>query len=409
MRAASETLRLRVLRICSVFEVQGRGLAGRGTRFDPVGGMQNHTSQITRRLDALGVSQTVVTAHRPGAPRRERIGDASEVYRVGLPIPWLRQLYAGPALRLARQAAGRVDMVHGHLGEDLAVLPIACAAARWHRVPWIVTVHCSLTHTLRAVDLRTALLKRAGGVIERALLPQADAVITLTDHAAERLSTADSTVHVIPPGSDASRFTASVPDPFPDLGRPRFAFVGRLAKAKGVDVLIDSFARMRSYAELVVVGDGPDRERLELAAAATQQRVRFTGFLPQERIPAVLLNADVLVLPSRYEELGSILMDAMQARLPVVASAVGGIPAAIVDGVNGLLVPPGDAASLAVAMDRLASDVALRHVLARGAAARASLYDWDSVAERVLSVYDQVVSRAGPPMLAATRHEVPLR
>jgi 2-deoxystreptamine N-acetyl-D-glucosaminyltransferase/2-deoxystreptamine glucosyltransferase len=101
----------------------------------------------------------------------------------------------------------------------------------------------------------------------------------------------------------------------------------------------------------------------------------------------VLAALDVLVLPSAYEEMGSVLVEAMAAGLPVVASAVGGIPEVVQDGVTGLLVPPGDADALAAALDRLVADPALRARLAAGARAHARRYAWPELAARVAAVY----------------------
>jgi 2-deoxystreptamine N-acetyl-D-glucosaminyltransferase/2-deoxystreptamine glucosyltransferase len=366
--------------------------------------MQNHTHHLTIRLDQRGVSQTVITAHRPGAPKWQRIGSRSEVFRVGVPIPWFRQLYALPAARTANRIAARADLVHAHLGEDVAVLPIAYRAARRHGLPLVVTVHCSVRHTLSAVDVRTALLKLIGGAVEGVLLPKADAVIALTERAASAVGAVDDVrVHVIPPGADASRFAGPLPDPLTGVGRPRIVFVGRLARAKGIDVLISAARRLRCKAEVVIVGDGPERARLEREAAShSNGRIHFTGFVPHELVPAVLTHADVLVLPSRYEELGSVLIDALQARLPVVASAVGGIPSVVVDGENGLTVRPGDADELSMALDRVIGDGSLKARLADGAAARAPLYSWDSVAERVMTVYEEVAGAPRAAMLASS-------
>jgi len=75
-----------VLRLCSVFEPPDEALTGRGVRFDPVGGMQSHTGQLTRALDRRGVRQTVVTHRPPGAPRQQRIGEHAVIHRFGLPV-----------------------------------------------------------------------------------------------------------------------------------------------------------------------------------------------------------------------------------------------------------------------------------------------------------------------------------
>jgi hypothetical protein len=140
---------------------------------------------------------------------------------------------------------------------------------------------------------------------------------------------------------DRRLFLGPFDDPFPDLPRPRVLFVGRLHKAKGVDVALAAFGRLHAAgAHLVLVGDGPERPALEAEAArlGLADRVRFVGFLPHHRVPAALSNADVLVVPSVYEELGRVVLEAMQVGLPVVATATGGIPEVIHDGLNGFLV-----------------------------------------------------------------------
>jgi glycogen synthase len=110
-------------------------------------------------------------------------------------------MYAVPAGRCLRRIAARSDIVHAHLGEDIAILPIAYEAARSRDLPFVVTVHCSLRHTLRVVDPRTAVLKLIGGAVEERFLSRADAVITLTDRTASALSGIDEDrIFVIPPG-----------------------------------------------------------------------------------------------------------------------------------------------------------------------------------------------------------------
>jgi glycogen synthase len=105
-----------------------------------------------------------------------------------------------------------------------------------------------------------------------------------------------------------------------------------------------------------------------------------------------LAYADLLVLPSIYEELGTVLLEAMQAALPIVASRTGGIPDVIEDGVNGLLVSPGDPEALARAIDRLLAERDLACRLSEEAQERAKDYDWEVLAERVLRVYQGVIA-----------------
>src|SRR5919106_4527928 len=93
MRSRDQT-RIRVLRLCSVFEPPPSALVGRGVKFDPIGGMQNHTAELTRALDRRGVVQTVLTTRPPTAPYFQRLGDHARAVRVGFPIRRFRQLYA---------------------------------------------------------------------------------------------------------------------------------------------------------------------------------------------------------------------------------------------------------------------------------------------------------------------------
>jgi glycogen synthase len=154
---------MRVLRLCSVFEPPPSALVGKGVRFDPIGGMQNHAAALTRALDRRGVIQTVVTTRPPTAHLFERFGDHSYVIRLGLAVCRFRQLYGLQTCVIAPILASRADLVHVHLGEDLAVLPVGLAAAR---LPLVLTVHTSLRHTLTVSDLRSAALKTLGGRIE---------------------------------------------------------------------------------------------------------------------------------------------------------------------------------------------------------------------------------------------------
>src|SRR5439155_1025574 len=103
---------LTVLRICSVFEPPDSALSGRGVGFDPIGGMQNHTAQLTRALDRLEVRQQVVTHRPPGAPRTQRMGAHAVVHRYGVPVPYARQLYSVPAAAVCWSLASRADVVH---------------------------------------------------------------------------------------------------------------------------------------------------------------------------------------------------------------------------------------------------------------------------------------------------------
>jgi glycogen(starch) synthase len=397
MRSGDLT-RMRVLRLCSVFEPPASAVTGGGAKFDPIGGMQNHTAELTRALDRRGVAQTVVTTRPPTAAHLERIGNHARVIRLGLPVRRFRQLYGIQAAVITPILASRADLVHVHLGEDLAVLPIGAAAAKLHRLPLVLTVHLSLRHTLVVTDLRSAILKTLGGWIEGRGERSAGAVVVITPRLARMLlaqGVGEDRVRVIPPGVNASLFAGTHEDPFPGITWPRVLFVGRLAPQKGVHTLVAAVCLLEDpNAQILLVGDGPERPSLEreVRRLGLEGRVHLLGFVPHDRLPAVLTHADLLVLPSLYEELGTVLLEAMWAGLPVVASKTGGIPDVVTDGVNGLLVPPSDAEALARAIDRALTNTHLARRLGAAARERAKDYDWDVLAERVLEAYRDVTA-----------------
>lgn len=137
--------------------------------------------------------------------------------------------------------------------------------------------------------------------------------------------------------------------------------VGSLTVHKGYEILIDALARLRSsypVARVVIVGGGPLRESLEARArhAGVADAVRLTGPVPYERVPEMLVAADIYVQPSHDEGIPRAALEAMALELPVVASRVGSIPELVEDGVTGVLVPAGDAEALAAALEPFVAD-----------------------------------------------------
>lgn len=133
-----------------------------------------------------------------------------------------------------------------------------------------------------------------------------------------------------------------------------FLFVGRLAREKGVDTLLDAWARGEPPGRLLVVGDGPERDKLR---AAAPPGVEFRGQVPSDEVPSILRDARALMVPSRwYEAAPRSITEAYAAGVPVIASRIGALPEAIDEGQNGLLAEPDDPRSWAETAARLADD-----------------------------------------------------
>ena len=145
----------------------------------------------------------------------------------------------------------------------------------------------------------------------------------------------------------------------------RLLFVGRLAKAKGLPILLEATAKVEGVT-LDIAGDGPDRKMLEEKARALNisDRVKFLGYQSQQQVRELLKQADVFVMTSFAEGVPVVLMEAMAAGVPVVATQVAGIPELVRDEHSGLLVAPGDASAAGKAICRLLEDADLRNRLA---------------------------------------------
>jgi glycosyltransferase involved in cell wall biosynthesis len=142
-----------------------------------------------------------------------------------------------------------------------------------------------------------------------------------------------------------------------------FVFVGRLTEQKALHVLLDAVAQVDG-ARLEILGDGPERGRLEKHAAALDGRVVFRGALPRDAVLAHLAGARAAVLSSAWENLPHAAVEALAVGTPVVSTAVGGVPEVVHDGENGLLVPPNDANALARAIREVLDDDSLHERLA---------------------------------------------
>ncbi len=179
-------------------------------------------------------------------------------------------------------------------------------------------------------------------------------------------------------GLDGRRLTV-LPNPSPSfevtpLAQPpgTYSFAGRLTRQKDLDVAIDAIARVPA-ARLLVVGDGPDRGRLEEVArlSGAADRISFLGARPRQEALALVAGSEAAVLTSAWENFPHAAVEALSVGVPVVATSVGGVPEIVRDGENGLLVAPGSSHLVAGAVARLLEEPGLRDRLA--AAARPSV------------------------------------
>jgi glycosyltransferase involved in cell wall biosynthesis len=289
--------------------------------------------------------------------------------------------------RLCRRE--RYDVIHVHWPLPLALFGWAAQRARPAR----------LVTTFYGVELRwvkTAMPFLKGFLAWAAR--RSDRVIAISSYTAAQLrELVDVPIEVIP-------YTTALPaPPAPSRRRPADApftalFVGRLVERKGVPDLIDALALLSADQDvrLVIVGEGPERGRIEqgVRERGLDGRVVLRGQVSEEALQQAYATADVLVLPAIVdrrgdtEGLGVVLLEAMNHKVPVVASRIGGIPDIVEDGVSGLLVPPGDTGALAQSLGQLARDPELAARLGEAGYQRLhEQFSWRAIVQRWLDLY----------------------
>jgi len=197
-------------------------------------------------------------------------------------------------------------------------------------------------------------------------------------------------LRVIPNGVDPGPFAGA---PAHRHERPYVFAAGRLTRQKGFDVLLDAVARVdavrRGDVDVLVAGDGPEQRSLDagVRARGLEARVGWLGSVDAAAIASLHRGAALVAVPSRWEGLPLVCLEAMASGRAVVASNVDGIPDAVVDGETGLLVPPDDAAALATALDTLLRDAPRRDALGAAGQARVrTAFAWPLVARRYLDL-----------------------
>lgn len=339
-----------------------------------VGGTELNAVRTAEQLDRTRFAISVVALRAQG-PLRARY-DAAAIPVHAFPI---RSLYhpttAVAAGRLASYfARERVDIVHCH---DPYTNVFAGTAARLSSTPVVLTSRRWLETPFRSRSL---------GMANAVAYRLADRVIANSTTVARSLEQKERIdprhITVVPNFVEDDAFVAPSID---ERSRIRHdlrleddalivGVVARLALPKDHVTLLAACQRLRArfpQLRIVLVGDGPRRSALEAEARAiaVDDMVRFAGTRPSR--PSMHHLFDVSVLPTLHEGFPNSVLEAMAAARPVVASAVGGVPDAIIDGETGLLVPPADPARLAEALAQLLSNAARRQTLGNAARSRA--------------------------------------
>jgi glycosyltransferase involved in cell wall biosynthesis len=351
-------------------------------RIGGIGGSERHLLTLLPALAERGVDVRFLglddTSRAP-----DPFYEALAVPYIRLPAP--RDIDPRLALRVRREAR-KADLVHTHL------------------------VHADVYGALGARRLVSTKHNddpfRAGAFrfVERALARRASKVIAITEALArfqvERVGLPAGKLEVIHYGLDElpAAWGSNPADDVPSEARVLLA-VCRLEAQKGLDVAVRALPGIRARhpaAELVVLGEGPQRPELERLAYELEVPVHLLGRVPD--VAAWLRRADLLVHPARWEGFGLALLEAMLASKPVVGTNVSSIPEIVADGKTGLLVAPDDTSGLAAAVTRLLDDPGTYGELGRKRAL--SEFGVARMTDRTLAVYETALRR--PQLRAAS-------
>jgi glycosyltransferase involved in cell wall biosynthesis len=270
----------------------------------------------------------------------------------------------------------------------------ALRAARRSGLPLVVSMQGELSMDAGQAFQRSPQLRREW----RALLTRADVVTGCSQQVVDEAigvygEGLAAKARVVRNGIDVAVVRGAQAEP---RSRPYVFAIGRFVPQKGFDVLIDAFAQVADefpQHDLVIAGDGPERPALLARAGA---RVHFLGGVPAERAFALYKGAASFVLPSRHEPQGIVVIEAMAAGAPVLATRVGGVPETVRDGENGLLVEGGDVAAMAAGLRKLLGDPAGARRRAEQAAEDVRDYDWTRITDQYEQCYaDAVEARGG--------------
>jgi glycosyltransferase involved in cell wall biosynthesis len=361
-----------------------------------VGGTENQMIELARRLDRSRFEVHIACCHRSGL--------------------WLHRAeeHAASVVEFPIEAFGR-----------LATLRQMQRFARWCREARIAVVHTTDLYAnifalpgawLAGVPVRIANRRevnpdRSAGLIalQRAAYACASRIVANSTAAAERLAlerVGRRRIAIVPNGLDLAAFAPRAPRP----RLRRIVTVANLRLEKAHDVLIDAAVPvLRRYpdAEFWIVGGGDRFDEITALARARgiDARTRFFGH--RDDVPRLLAESDIFVLPSRSEAMPNGVIEAMAAGMPIVATAVGGIPEVLRDGHTGLLVPSNDPGALAAALGELMDAPA--RAAALGAAARSAVerqFSFDRMVKEFERIYlAELQARA--PQLVPTSEPLP--
>jgi glycosyltransferase involved in cell wall biosynthesis len=362
-----------------------RPLAVTITLATSTGGVGTHVRSLVERLPDLGIEVTIAGPEETDQHFGFTAAGAGFIPIAVATGPRPRQDRA--AVRALRVVLEPADVVHAHGFRAAALAGLALGARRPGRTPLVATWHNAV--------LGRGPRRRVLAAIERLAAHRADVTLGASSDLVDRarsLGAVDARFAPVaaPAMARPRRARDAVRAELGAGGRPIVLAVGRLAPQKDYDTLLEAAARWgdrRPQPLVVIAGNGPEQQRLQRIIDTRGLDVRLLG--RREDVPDLLVAADVYVLTSTWEARALVVQEAMRAEVPVVATAVGGIPELVGD--DALLVPASDADAVARAVAELLDHPARGAELGRRGRERARRWpDEDATAGQLAAIYREL-------------------
>ncbi len=288
------------------------------------------------------------------------------------------------------------DVVHVHSHLYFSSIQAAISRRIRRRPPMIIHLHGGVgpPPTLKLGTIKLLAKTLFDKTFARFTLNSADVILSISQHDlnyAVRVFNIDKKkAIVVPNGVDTKLF---FPKKHPKFNTERLIYVGDLELWKGLSYLIGAVRKLVSEnrkVSLTIVGDGDSRKKLEKLAQGLP--VKFLGQQPHERIPRLLRNSSIFVIPSLWEGMPTVVLEAMASGIPVIATAVGGIHEIVSNGRTGILVPSKNPAAIAQAITKISENPSLRQNLHMRAIKMVQLkYSFEKITSTVEKIYKSLV------------------
>ena len=343
----------------------------------PSGGMANQTRQLARLLGEAGIRVVLVQVNAPYIPGWiEHVRGIRALFRL---VPYLFRLWS---------CAGRVDLFHVMANSGWAWHLFAAPAvwvARLRGKPVLVNYRGGGAEEFLAKQVRWV----------KPTLARATSLIVPSGFLQSVFAAHGIRAEIVPNIVDLTRFQPG----HPESHGPHIVVTRNLEEIYDIPTAIRAFAQIRARhagARLTIAGSGPCRAALEGLCSELHlaEAVRFTGQLDNEQMADLYRPADLLLNPSRVDNMPISLLEAMASGVPVVSTNAGGVPYMVQDGVSALLVPPQDPDELAYAALRIIENPHVAAGLRRAGLEAAQAYSWDCVRPRLIGVYEACLGHA---------------